>query len=79
VSKQVTVILGKQIRTGTVGGKKYTVTLRDDTKNACRSIIYRKENYSTLELLFSVGVLSPSDICVVFVCILFVLQSVIFV
>jgi len=41
LSKQVTVIPGRQIRAGTVGGKKYTVTLRDDTKNACRSKTYR--------------------------------------
>jgi len=55
VSKQVTVILGRQIKTGTVGGEKYTVTLRDDTKNACRRIINGKENYSTLELLSFCG------------------------
>jgi len=51
VTEQVTVILGRQIMTGTVGGKKYTVILRDDTENACGSIIYMKENYSTHELL----------------------------
>jgi hypothetical protein len=77
VSKQVTLILGRRISIGTVGGEKYTVTLRNDTKNACRSKIYRKERCRTHNCFLSVGITSPPDACVVFVCILYVLQSVI--
>jgi hypothetical protein len=66
VSKQVTVILGRQMRIGAVGEKKYTLTLRDDTKNACRNKTYRKVTVH-MNCFRSGGILSPSDVCVVFV------------